>query len=280
MTNNIHAAFEHTMRRAQWFALRSQSWKKRVSKYPFRTVWCALVDRYWVTIIALTHNPLITTRTFWGAPILVRFDENRSIVHDGLIDSKELGLEAYVVKNISSKDIFFDVGANAGFYTMLAHVLGARVVAFEPMPQTFEILKKNAPNATLVNKALMDKSGSLLFADLGVGIGLNRAIIKGERLPSVEVLAITLDQYCSEQNVLPTFIKIDAEGAESYVVEGGRHIFQTYHPTVVIEGDEVIIEKMKALGYTAFQLHSDGSTVPYKNGDEIFNDNMLFTYQS
>ncbi len=264
----------------RWFALRARPWKDRFLVYPFRTLWCALVDQFWFTIIRITGNPLVRTKTFWGQPITVRFVENRSIVHDGIIDSKELAVTAFLIKNLTPQDVFFDVGANAGFYTLLGNALGAQVIAFEPMSETYEILKKNAPLTNLVNKALMDKNGSLLFADYGAGAGLNKALLGEVSERTVTVEAITLDTYCHEHNVFPTVIKIDAENAEPQVINGGRDTLQKCHPTLIVEGNERIIDTLQSLGYDAFQLQDAGEAVPYKKGDVIFNDNLLFKKKS
>lgn len=278
--DDVRRAHKKVTRKMAWLALRARPWRERFMSYPFRTVWCALVDRFWFTYIALTGNPLVGAKTFWGQSITVRFVENRSIVHDGLIDSKELAVTAFLVHHLTSQDIFFDVGANAGFYSLLASALGAHVTAFEPMPETYEILKKNVPQAALVNKALMDKSGSLLFADYGAGAGLNKALLNEKAERAVTVQATTLDTFCTEHAVFPTIIKIDAENAEPQVITGGRTILQKYHPTIIVEGNELIIHTLQSLGYDAFQLRDTGEAVPYKTGDTIFNDNLLFKKKS
>mgnify|MGYP001608274304 CR=1 FL=1 len=273
---DVVRAYKKTVAQTEWFALRARPWRERFAKYPLRTVWCAVVDRFWFTVIAITKNPLVKTKTFWGQSITVRFDENRPIVHDGLIDSKELGLTAFIVKNVSDRDIFFDIGANVGFYTLLSSALGAQVHAFEPSPETFHILEKNATSVTLVNKALMDNEGSIQFADLGAGAGLSTAMFEKDASNIITVKATTLDAYCKKHVIVPTMLKIDAENAEQYVIDGGLQTIQTYHPTLVVEGNERIIERLQPMGYDVFQLNQDGETIPYHQGDFIFNDNLLF----
>lgn len=68
----------------------------------------------------------------------------------------------------------FDIGANIGYYTLLAESLvgpEGRVFAFEPHPENYEKLKENIEvngytNCYLINKAVSDKSGiiGILFA--------------------------------------------------------------------------------------------------------------------
>ena len=51
---------------------------------------------------------------------------------------------SFLLHLLRNTDTFFDVGANVGSYTILASgVCGARSLSFEPVPATFEILKKN-----------------------------------------------------------------------------------------------------------------------------------------
>src|SRR5262245_51422994 len=70
---------------------------------------------------------------------------------------------------VSPGDWVIDVGANVGHYTAkLSRLVGAsgRVIAFEPVPRTFELLTANArqfphANVTLMNAALSDKPAAV-----------------------------------------------------------------------------------------------------------------------
>ena len=75
----------------------------------------------------------------------------------------------FLRKLLNPGDIFIDVGAFIGFYTIYAAKLGAKVVAFEPHPSSFEILLYNitlnnlADRITAINKAVGSYKGTLKF---------------------------------------------------------------------------------------------------------------------
>ncbi len=130
---------------------------------------------------------------------------------------------AFVMHFLRDEDLFVDVGANIGVYTVLASgVAHARTIAFEANPTTFETLQKNLelnalqPKAQAVNTALARAEGTLEITD---ELGTENFIARGgtgRRTRSVR--ASTLDQALSDQ--VPTLIKVDVEGFETEVFAG------------------------------------------------------------
>jgi len=88
-----------------------------------------------------------------SGPIAVRFvNDTRLLVERGMIgamDNVHCGLDefediAFLFHFLRQGDFFVDVGANVGSYTVLASaVIGARSLAFEPVPDTYNILLDN-----------------------------------------------------------------------------------------------------------------------------------------
>src|SRR5205823_7308037 len=78
---------------------------------------------------------------------------------------------ANVLLNVLSRaELFIDVGAHYGFYTLLAarNHPQLRILAFEPVPQTFEVLRRNvalqrSPNVTVRPVAISDTCGTASF---------------------------------------------------------------------------------------------------------------------
>ena len=136
----------------------------------------------------------------------------------------------WIARQLKPGDTFVDVGANVGYYTLLAsHLVGAtgRVVAFEPDPTAFAILERNVrlnglENVTLEQKAASNEPGTVeLFVD-AENAG-NHRIFRGEEGEGIEVEAVKLDNYFKGPGrAFDTvdFIKIDTPGAESVVLEG------------------------------------------------------------
>lgn len=115
-------------------------------------------------------------------------------------------------------DLFVDVGANIGIYTIFMLELGARVIAFEPDPHNAarvrEHLELNGYSAEVIEKAVSDHCGVMRFTQ-GLD-SYNHLVLAGEE--GVEVQATTLDDVLGEQVV--DGVKIDVEGAERLVLEG------------------------------------------------------------
>jgi FkbM family methyltransferase len=140
----------------------------------------------------------------------------------GLHEHDDMGFALHFIR---ATDLFFDIGANIGSYTVLvAGGTGARVVAVEPIPSTFRALRANVrlneldDRVTLLNVGLGAEEGKARFTrDLD---SMNRALAPGETVDSaIDVALATLDGIADP--VVPTFMKLDVEGYETQVLAGG-----------------------------------------------------------
>ena len=149
---------------------------------------------------------------------------------------------------IKPGDTFVDVGANIGWYTVIACKLvgeTGRVIAFEPDPTSFGFLARNVEanacgNVTLEQKALSNAEGTVELFIATEHLGLHRIYDLGDDRESVSVDAVPLDSYLEgldESSV--NVIKIDTEGAEGVILEGmtqtvednrGLKVFLEYDP--------------------------------------------------
>lgn len=297
MKNNdiILSAYKKTSLNSDWYQTRALPWQKRLRHHPFLTMRYAIIDRFWKIITALgLHGPFLTARTFWGDTMQVTFPDYRSIYHHGLIDGRELPVENFLVQFLKEGDVCIDIGANVGFYTLLFSVLvgeSGKVYAFEPTPRTFNILTANSlqkKNVVRANAALMEAEEERSLADYGAEkSGLNTILHasshEGARPNLIAVTATTLDSYCLSNDVRPTFIKIDTEGAEEMVLKGGQRILSAHHPTLIIEvqreSPHNIAALLAGIGYHAYQFVGN-MPVPYVSGDAIACPNMLFMYEN
>jgi FkbM family methyltransferase len=127
-------------------------------------------------------------------------------------------------------DTVIDVGANVGWYTIIASKLVGKdgiVIAFEPEPESFAILKRNVlanrcDNVILEQKALSNAAGTLSLHLDPVNKGMQSTVFdfKGG---TIEVEALRLDDYLGNRFKKIDFVKIDVEGAEPMVLEGMKH---------------------------------------------------------
>lgn len=122
-------------------------------------------------------------------------------------------------------DLFVDVGANVGIYTIFAVEAGAQVIAVEPNRVAAGLLRENLAlnsyQAQVLEAALADGPGTLwMTTDLGMGnhLVLERPSVPGSGLEEIPVL--TLDDLVGDRTAAG--VKIDVEGAESLVLAGAR----------------------------------------------------------
>jgi FkbM family methyltransferase len=149
-------------------------------------------------------------------------------VYAGLQDFEDM---AFLLHVLRKNDLFIDVGSNVGTYTVLASaVVGARCIAFEPVPSTFRKLCRNIRlNDTsglceLHNQGLSSQEGELVFTsdDDCKNRVVNHAVPPTQKTVTVPVN--TLNAIVG--NRLPALIKIDVEGFELEVIRGGDRIFK------------------------------------------------------
>lgn len=144
-------------------------------------------------------------------------------IYCGLHEFEDMG---FVLHFLRPGDLFVDVGANIGSYTVLASAAGAQVVSFEPVPSTFEALLDNVHlnrlehSVDAKNAAVGRTPGELeMIADQDttnqVLVGCNQYAGKTVRVP-----VMTLDG--ALQGKVPKLIKIDVEGFEAEVLAGAE----------------------------------------------------------
>ena len=168
----------------------------------------------------------------------------------------EPGISKLITKIAKELDIqndqgcFFDVGANVGLYTWKVRDVCPlrKILAFEPDPANIQLLEKTLIEAKLQNLvifkcALSNRGGEVMFSQdrLTSATGC----VSGNDKPWVEqylngssneisVKTETLDSVV-RKNKIPSLIKIDVEGHEIEVIEGGKHTLSEVKPLLIIE---------------------------------------------
>ena len=167
-----------------------------------------------------------------------------------------------------------DVGAHIGFVTLyLAKLVGAAgsVYAFEPGANNLPYLLKNcAPfqNVHIEPCAVGEMNGTTEFyledlsgqnnslvADYAGLLAHEHALGLRAHVDQTNVPITTLDAYCAEHKLAPTFIKIDVEGAEFQVLRGAVSLIETWHPHLLVEMNlyqAEMFEFLRARGYVFF----------------------------
>lgn len=199
--------------------------------------------------------------TFWQQE-LKRFRFRRQIRH-GTFKTEEP--EFHMLNQlIFSGDWVIDVGANVGHYTKrCSDLVGprGRVIAIEPVLDTFGILTANASlfkwsNVTLLNMAASSQTtiAGMVIPNYDDGAAKNyyQATIVHEQW-NFQVMTIALDTLGIKHPI--SLIKIDAEGHDPVVVEGALQLLTRDHPVLIIEtSSQHVIEQLAGLGYKSETL--------------------------
>jgi FkbM family methyltransferase len=188
-----------------------------------------------------------------------------------LLGTSEPEEQAFVAAHLVPGGVFYDIGANVGFYsTIAARLVGptGHVYAFEPHPTSAASADQNAQlngftNVTVVPAAVSDTDGrtTLSLAE----ISAKNHLADG---PGIEVDVITLDHWRRRCDARPpTLVMIDAEGAELNVLDGMRETLVEHRPVVCCEvhwlGDRFLDycrRDLAPLGYRVTNL--DGGSWP------------------
>ena len=143
------------------------------------------------------------------------------------LPNREGDVHDFILNKLKQGDIFVDVGANVGYYTILASKLvgvNGKVFAIEPVPQTLKVLRFNIKLNGLKNVIVVDKAGWHTRTKLKLKIPMNEfglsSYFRSGGL-EVNVDAIPLDEVLNCTNRLEIkLIKLDVEGAEYEVLKG------------------------------------------------------------
>lgn len=156
-------------------------------------------------------------------------------------------LDAYFLDGAPREgELVFDMGANAGLATWhLARLVGpsGRVHSFEPDPRTREMLSRNVAQhglaqVTIHADAVAGTDGTRRFnAEASLGAAFSDIVDRVGLASTIDVRTVTLATAAREAGSVPTFIKMDVEGAEVEILEGSRAWLREHKPAIVLDTD-------------------------------------------
>ena len=198
---------------------------------------------------------------------------------------------------LSAGMMVFDIGAHQGFFSLLfSRKVGGQgaVVAFEPSPRENRRLRWNLQlnrcrNVQVVAGALGKQTGQAdLFVCLGRETGCNslRLPAVAEPVSKLSVPITTLDRFMTEQKIGKLdFIKMDVEGAELEVMQGGDRTLERLRPLILCELSDLrtapwgyrsqdICRHLLARDYLLFSFSGGGNLIPCPDKKK-YNENIL-----
>lgn len=170
-----------------------------------------------------------------------------------------------------------DVGANAGYFSLLAADLGgpgSHVVAFEPQPRIAALLRRTlelnaGARIDVVEAACGDHDGRVALVTPTDPRNSGLATLRAEPAsgPTAIVPILRLDRFCAERGLAPDLMKIDVEGAEDAVLDGAQALLAGGRPRHVVcevwpQTRDAVIACMASHGYSASGIGADGSLTP------------------
>lgn len=177
----------------------------------------------------------------------------------------------------------WDIGAHFGYHTLAFAALGADVLAFEPNPHNVVPLKMNFERNPDLSKrirhipaAVSDCDGETVFVQSRDVTGPSSGSrLKNGTAPSPEeayaafeqtsVKTICIDTLIESGERIPDIIKIDVEGAERLVLEGGIRLFTAHKPILLMEIHHICLmfhvqRLLSEVGYKLELLDEKGSS--------------------
>lgn len=223
-----------------------------------------------------------------GSKIIARTGETgvTGNIYCGLHESSDM---AFLLHVLRSDDLFVDVGANVGSYTVLSSaVVGAKSYCFEPVPSTFNRLRSNirinGMNDKVIcsNVALGSEKGKIYFSsDQNC---MNHVIADHEVVENkIEVPVSTMDE---EIEGVPFLMKIDVEGYETPALEGAKALLSKEGVCAIIMelngagarygyNESKILELMAEFGFNTYSYDPFKRKLESLNGKNVSEGNTI-----
>jgi FkbM family methyltransferase len=202
-----------------------------------------------------------------------------SSTHGCWLGTYEREKQALLSRLVRPGMVVWDVGANAGFYTLaFSRLVGetGRVFAFEPLAENANNLLRHLQLNQIRNARVIQAA---LAGDTGLtGFSIAESNAMGHISPqdgSYLVPTFTADDFLARHpEARPDLLKIDIEGAESALLSGASQLLRDVAPELVLalHGEtqsHLCVEHLRSLGYSLYYLDgSPADSLPLRS-DEI-----------
>jgi FkbM family methyltransferase len=214
-----------------------------------------------------------------GIRVAVKFFRDASWIIAPASLEPEIRSAFMLVLDLLKPAVFWDIGANIGFYSWLVrqHPSVQQVVMFEPDPTNYSLITntihKNAVvDCRAMNLALSDRCGDTTFlVDRASGAtGSLKATAHPENQHSlhhayqmtetITCMTRTIDSLITDGISPPNLMKIDVEGAEHLVLAGAEVCLTNCRPALIVEtSNKEIVRRLRDIGYHAFRIDADNA---------------------
>jgi FkbM family methyltransferase len=194
----------------------------------------------------------------------------------------------------ASDRVTLDIGSNWGAYAYYASLCSAHVHCFEPQPRLARVLASGVgrrPNVTVHSVALSNQPGNCEMRvprnDLGYGTieASNSFTGKADLSRGVDNFQVETRRLDDLDVARVGFVKVDVEGHEHEVLEGGKALLARDTPAILVETEErhrqgsvsAVTELLGGLGYACY-VFTDGKLRPRPDGDP--SRNLVFLHSN
>ena len=199
----------------------------------------------------------------------------------------------WLTEQLKPGHVFFDVGAHHGWVSMWTLPLvgkEGKVFSFESSPANLSVLEWHRTSNKfsqweIVPKAVSDVESEEEFFLVDTGDSPMNSLttgapgtpfMNGRDIRKISIPTISLDTFCSENNLKPNLVKIDVEGAELLVLRGASKLLNQSCPIIILavhpywlpagQSSQQIFELLTKHGYTVYD--SKGCLVEYLQSGE------------
>lgn len=223
-----------------------------------------------------------------GAGLKLRLPQNREYI----TGSSEIPVQKELARLLSAGNVFYDIGANVGFFSLIAAKLvgsAGLVYAFEPVAENAASIRENASLNNHRNLLLLDvavgkvsENAELLLTGWDGGSSLSSSVVKPSdpRLKR-NVRVVALDDIIEQEKLRPpNVVKIDVEGVELDVIQGMTKTIANSKPVLLYEiddGDKASFERrwteldsfVAEFGYKIVHLEKSYPTMKWNVGHTL-----------
>jgi FkbM family methyltransferase len=241
--------------------------------------------------IELPPSGSITIRNDGGKKLLMETNQTNYLTHlvfwNGYKNFEYTDIFVELIKRIN---VFYDIGANIGYYSLLAAMENEQieVVGFEPASGPLFYFRKNAQindfkNITIEPIALSHTEGEITFYEIKnkkytylehnlAGEGNAGSLTSGRNFVPVNTRTTTLDKYIQKNNQQTIdLIKIDTEGTEHLILQQANHVLTSMKPIIICETlfDNIESELEAILKSHGYEFYNHHSSIGLKKVDSI-----------
>ncbi len=232
------------------------------------------IEKIYAQIYTNHHNIYVKIKSnhysFWYRS--VDFDDLNMMCRENLKFWESKSREIFSILSLSSNTVF-DIGSYTGVYALVAAKSNKnlKIKAFEPNPDLFSALEKNIKlnrvgNVKAEQMALDKEPGeAYLYLNHDIHTSIGSLVQSSSAGKKILVNKTTLDIYCENNSInCIDLMKIDVEGYETNILQGGMSIIMKSNPIILMESLsqktlETQYELLSKLGYlNPLQVNGDG----------------------